>query len=150
MANAIRRGFLVAGLGDPPIWDDAALASCAAPFDLIAWLPPMLAGPPVADPRGARLLLSERTQVTIRLRSARTLLRRGGRLVFPFCDRDGTPWLQEALTDCGYRFATERYVDAPVFGPIRLYKAWLTEDGRPGEVPAGKSLPGAGWVLKDR
>jgi len=149
-ARCVRRSFLIAGYGEP----DVRLGQGLEPvrdetFDVIAWVPPTLPGPPRTG-AGHRLVLDDRSRVTEVLNAARSMLRRGGRLVFPFPDRDATPWLHDALAAAGLRFATTRYAEAPVLGPVRLYRAWVAKDGPPGEVPGGEALAGAGWVLKDR
>jgi precorrin-6B methylase 2 len=149
-ARCVRRSFLIAGYGEPDVRIGPGLEPVRdEQFDVVAWVPPTLPG---ANRTGAghRLVLDDRSRVTEVLNAAGSMLRRGGRLVLPFPDRDATPWLHNALTAAGLRFATTRYAEAPVLGPVRLYRAWVAKDGPPGEVSGGEALSGAGWVLKDR
>ena len=135
-ARCLRRSSLIAGLGEPDVRIGGLDAVAGEQFDVITWLPP--------------LVLEERSVVTNVLNAAPSLLRRGGRLVLPFADRDGVPWLHDAFAAAGLRFSAVRYADAPVLGPVRLYRAWPARHGPPGEVAAGDALSGTAWVLKDR
>ncbi len=149
-ARCVRRSFLIAGYGEPDVRIGRGLEPVRdEQFDVIAWVPPTLPGA-ARTGAGHRLVLDDRSRVTEVLNAARTMLRRGGRLVLPFPDRDATPWLHEAFVAAGLRFATTRYAEAPVLGPVRLYRAWVAKCEPAGEVPGGAALSGAGWVLKDR
>ena len=149
-ARCLRRSFLIAGFGEPDVRVGAGLdAVVGEQFDVIAWVPPMVAGRAQAG-AGRRVVLDDRSRVTAVLNAAPGLLRRGGRLLLPFADRDATPWLHDAFAAAGLRFAAIRYAEAPILGPVRLYRAWPARHGAPGEVPGGDSLNGAGWVLPDR
>lgn len=147
-AVCLRRSSLVAGLGEPDVRIGPGLdaLSPGESFDVIAWTPPFLDGAGEGD----RVQVGDRGRITTTLKGALPRLARGGRLLFPFPDRDGTPWLQDALTSIGYRFSAVRYARPPVVGPVRVYEAWAAQHGAPGEVPQGDALPGAGWVLRDR
>ena len=149
-ATCLRRSSIVAGLGEPDVRIGEGLDPLGPDerFDLVAWVPPLLDGPPSA--RAPRLVLGDRARLTRTLKALLPHLARGARLVFPFPDRDATPWLHDALRGIGYRFAPVLYRDAPVLGPVRVYKAWRAVHEQPGEAPSGEALPGAGWVLRDR
>lgn len=149
-ARCVRRSFLIAGFGEPDVRIGGGLESVAGEqFDVIAWVPPTLDGSAASD-AARRVVLDDRSRVTSVLNAAPSLLRRGGRLLMPFPDRDATPWLHDAFTAAGLRFAPIRYVEASVLGPVRLYRAWPARHGAPGEVPAGEAMSGTQWVLKDR
>lgn len=147
-AICLRRSSLVAGLGEPDVRIGAGLATVSddETFDVVAWTPPFLDG----SGKGDRVRLGDRALITRTLKGVLPRLARGGRLLFPFPDRDGTPWLQDALTSIGYRFSPVRYARPPLVGPVRVYEAWAARHGAPGEVDQGAALPGAGWVLRDR
>lgn len=149
-ARCVRRSFLVAGYGEPDVRIGPGLEPAREErFDVITWVPPTIAGP-ARTGAAHRLVLDDRSRVTEVLNAAAKMLRRGGRILVPFPDRDATPWLHDAMTAAGLRFATVRYAEAPVLGPVRLYRAWTARNDAPGEVPGGDSVSGAGWVLKDR
>lgn len=146
-AICLRRSSLVAGLGEPDVRVGEGLdAVKGETFDVVAWTPPFLDGAGSGD----RVRLGDRARITRTLKGVLPRLARGGRLLFPFPDRDATPWLHDALTSIGYRFSAVRYARPPVIGPVRVYEAWPAQHGLPGEVSQGEALPGAGWVLRDR
>ena len=151
-ARCLRRSSLVAGLGDPDVRIGDALAPLedGETFDVVTWVPPSLDGPAGGSDKTARHVVGDRARITRVLKRALPRLGRGGRLLFPFPDRDATPWLHDALTAVGYRFAPVRYATPAVLGPVRVYKAWPARHGQPGEVTPGEALPGAAWVLRDR
>jgi hypothetical protein len=150
-ADCLRRSSLVAGLGEPDVRTGDGLEPVGTDeqFDLIAWVPPLLDGPPGTG-RAARHVLGDRARLTRTAKAALPRLARGGRMLFPFPDRDATPWLHDALGGIGFRWTPVQYAEAPVLGPVRVYKCWPARHGAPGEVPAGEALQGAGWVLRDR
>lgn len=151
-AHCLRRSSLVAGLGDPDIriGDSLDPLRDGETFDLVIWIPPALDGPSASAPRAQRHVIGDRARITRVLKGLLPRLRRGGRLMFPFPDRDATPWLHDALGSIGYRFTPVRYAEMPVLGPVRAYKAWPARHGAPGPVDSGAALAGAGWVLRDR
>ncbi|MCO4772925.1 MAG: methyltransferase [Deltaproteobacteria bacterium] len=151
-AHCLRRSSLVAGLGEPDIrtGDGIEPLHPDETFDLVTWIPPSLEGPAGTSDRADRLVLADRSRITGVLKGVLPRLERGGRLMFPFPDRDATPWLHDAMASIGYRFTPVAYEKPRVLGPVRVYKAWPARHGAAGEVPPGDALPGAAWVLKDR
>lgn len=149
--QCVRRSSLVAGFGDPDVRTGEGLAPLAdeETFDLVAWIPPSLDGPSGSG-HAERHVVGDRARITRVLKDVHPRLSRGGRLLFPFPDRDATPWLHDALRNIGYRFAAVSYAQVPVLGPVRVYKAWPARHSPPGEVAAGDALSGASWVLRDR
>ncbi len=149
--QCVRRSSLVAGFGEPDVRTGDGLAPLGVDetFDLVAWMPPLLDGPSGSG-RSDRHVVGDRARITNVLKGIHPRLERGGRVLFPFPDRDATPWLHDALRNIGYRFAAVRYSQAPLLGPVRVYKAWPAGQSRPGEVAAGEALSGASWVLRDR
>ncbi len=147
---AARRSFLLAGFGEPELREGQGLSAFAGEqFAAIAWTPPWLAGTP-AGAAEERLMLAERAAVAEVLATAATMLGRGGRVLFPFPDRDAHGWLPDLLQAGGWRFAPlvlERY---SVIGPVRVWRAWRAGDAPAGRVASGEPLAGAAWVLRDR
>lgn len=144
----LRRSFLMAGLRDPDV--RASPDSSDERFDVITWTPPFLAGS-ASDPREERLVRRSDGEVAATLSDLAGRLRRGGRLLVPWPDRDATPWLHRAFADAGLRFSSVRLARYPVIGAVRLYRAWTPRRGESvGEVGNGEPLPGAATVLRDR
>jgi hypothetical protein len=76
-------------------------------------------------------------------------LGRGGRLLMAASDRDSED-LRAELARSGLRWTTLFLERDGVFGTRRVLRAWRAVDAPGGYVAGGASLPGAGWVLRDR
>jgi|GEM_PF-1792006 len=148
---AARRSFLLAGFGEPELRDGSGFAAFPGEsFEVVAWTPPWLAGTP-AGPTDSGLLRPSQQAFADVLDAASAALGRGGRVVFPFPDRDAHGWMLELLTQRGWRFAAVVRERFAVVGPVRVWRAWRPEPGASaGPVPTGDALPGAAWVLRDR
>ena len=149
--RCVRRSFLLAGLGEPRLEEADGLGSFAEEtFDAIAWCSPFLPGSPSSS-RERRFLSPSSDSVLAQLEELSRPLRRGGRLLFPYPDRDAGSWLGAGLTALGLRYCTLVYQCSTLTGPVRLYRAWRpSESEQAGEVEPGSPLAGAAWILRDR
>ena len=147
----INRSFILAGFGIPDLREAAPDSlNLDDTFDVVTWTPPFLPGDD-ADPVRRRQFRGDGGRIRAFLREAPKLLGRGGRLLFPYPDLEAAGWLHAALTDAGLRWTSLVHTKYPVVGPVRLYRAWIPEEGEtPGELVSGAALPGAAWVLQDR
>lgn len=137
-----RRNVLMGGFGAPDLqpWppDDG-------PWDAVVWWPGFLdAGGPAAPVRDAGF----EQELLGRLPK---LVGRGGRLLTVWPRDFGGAGFEALLRDAGLRFAVTDRVEAPMWGPVELYRAWVPRAGETaGPVPAGVALAGARWVRRGR
>lgn len=147
----LRRNALMAGMDEPELRNEDGLEGVAGErFDVVTWAAPFLKGVP-RGPRERRLLRGPDRDFLETLRAARDVLNRGGRLLLPFPDRDGSSWLHSQLEAAEFRFRPIVLGAFPLVGKVRLYQCWAPTDGAAnGLVAAGEALSGTAWLLRDR
>jgi len=149
--SSLRRNALMAGFDEPEIRQGEGLETNSSEhYDLITWAAPFLKGTP-RNPSERRILRGPDLPFVEMLRGALASLRRGGRLLVPFPDRDDASWLHAQLDSAGFRFSPIVLQVFPLVGKVRLYQAWSPAPGSSsGLVHPGEALPGTGWLLRNR
>lgn len=149
--RSIRRSFLMGGFGEPDL--QTASGPGVFPegsFDLIAWTAPFLEGP-AQNERDRRVFRGPLESLRPVLEGLPPLLDRGGRLLLPQPDLGDGDTLPGLLEQIGLRSSIQRSEHHRLWGPVRLYRAWVPRSGEAaGLVVGGGALGGAAWVLQDR